>query len=179
MQSPSNPHDDWAGILAPDEHILWQGRPSPKLRLEFRSPIEPLFFTFFTGFSVFWMVMASKAGGFFWVFGLLFFAVGSYNLLFQHFWKAYLRTKMHYSLSNQRAFIATRFLGKQSLKTYPITPHVSIELQDGPFGAVMFASETKRGKRSSYEVPIGFEMIPNAREVYRKIVQIQMAKTGS
>ena len=66
--------DSWEHLLASDEEILWQGSPKAGVRLEWSSPFIPLFFLFFTGFSVFWMIQASKAGGFFWTFGLLFFS---------------------------------------------------------------------------------------------------------
>lgn len=128
--------------------------------------MRPLFFTFFTGFSVFWMLMASQAGGFFWTFGLLFFFVGSYNLVGIHFWKAYLRRHTHYTLTNKRAFIGTSVFGRRSLESFPISPDTPINLIDGALTTVNFASRTKRSKNGSYEVPVGFEYIENGRKVY-------------
>jgi hypothetical protein len=164
----------WQGILDPGEQVLWQGRPAPKLRLEFRSPFEPLFFTFFTGFSVFWMVMASRAGGLFWTFGLLFFFVGSYALFFQHFWKLYVRSRTFYTLTDRRAFIATEAFGKRTLKSYPITPGTVVELSDGEPGSIFFATETiKDSEGDVTHTKIGFELVEDPRSVYARIREIQ------
>jgi hypothetical protein len=164
----------WAGILDPGETIRWQGRPVPKLRLEFRTALEPLFFIFFTGFSVFWMVGASQAGGLFWTFGLLFFFIGSYSLFGQHFWKYYLRLHSHYTLTNRRAFIATEVLGKRRLRSYPIGKDTVIDLVDGSPGSVFFATEiTKDGEGDVTRTPIGFELVEDSRSVYALIREIQ------
>jgi hypothetical protein len=163
----------WGALLREGEQILWQGRPSSRLRLEFRSPFEPLFFLVFTGFSVFWMAGASAAGGVFWMFGLLFFAIGSYQLFGIHFWRAFVRSASHYSLSSQRAFIATEIFGKRRLDSYDITRASPLSLQDGTPGSVFFAERIKRGENSDAVIPIGFEMIADARQVFSMIGRIQ------
>ena len=168
---------DWAGILDQGENILWQGRPLPRLRLEFQTPFEPLFFTFFTGFSVFWMVGASRAGGLFWTFGLLFFVVGSYSLIGQHYWKRYLRAHTFYTLTDRRALIATDVWGRRTLKSYPIAKSTMVELADGAPGSVFFATETQTdsdGDRTHSR--IGFELVEDCRSVYALIRQIQSTR---
>jgi hypothetical protein len=167
---------DWQGLLDHDEGILWQGRPSGTIRLEFRSPFEPIFFTFFTGFSIFWMHGASKAPGHFWMFGLLFFAVGCYNLIGVHFWRAFARSQSHYTLTSKRALIATNILGRRKLTSYPITPGTTLEFVDGKLGSVFFAKEELRGRNGTTTVPIGFELIEDARAVsalFRKMQGMQ------
>lgn len=165
--------DEWAGILAPDEQILWQGAPENRIQLEWSSPFMPLFFVFFTGFSIFWMVMASLAGGFFWTFGLLFFAVGSYNLVGIHFWKAYLRQKTHYTLTTQSAFIAQRAFGKRSLKRYPISTQTEVDFEEGKYANIWFAHEESTGENGTTRIPKGFELIAEGRTVYALIRQLQ------
>ena len=168
---------EWQGLLGADERIVWQGTPSGKLRLEFRSPFEPLFFTFFTGFSIFWMIMASRAPGYFWMFGLLFFFVGSYSLVGVHFWKSYLRTQSHLTLTNRRAFIATTVFGKRKLKSYPITPNTVLEYVDGTLGSIFFAKEELRGEDGTTVIPIGFELIEDARSVFALFRKVQEGQT--
>jgi hypothetical protein len=171
---PSTTARDWEGILDPGESILWQGQPEDRLRLEFGSAFEPLFFTFFTGFSVLWMVAAAQAGGFFWTFGLLFFFIGSYSLAGQHFWKRHKRSRTFYTLTDRRAFIATEVFGKRSLKSYPITRDSVIELSDSKPGSVFFATETSTdsdGNRTQSK--IGFELVEDSRSVYARIREIQ------
>ncbi|MEP4196653.1 MAG: aspartate carbamoyltransferase catalytic subunit [Aliishimia sp.] len=167
--------DEWAGILDADERIVWQGSPAPGLRLEWESPILPLFFTVFTGFSIFWMAIASMAGGFFWMFGLLFFGAGMYNLVGVHFWKAYLRRKTFYTLSNKRAFIATNAGRKRQLASYPIVEATTLELQfSGPKADIYFAKETKKTNNGTYEIAIGFEHIENGQDVYALMREVQV-----
>ncbi len=163
----------WEGILDSGETILWQGKPSGKLRLEFRTPLEVGSHLFFTGFSVFWMVMASKAPGPFWMFGLLFFGIGIYNLLLVHFWKAFERTQSHLTLTNKRAIIATAVMGRRTLKNYPISRATKLELVDAPLGSIFFATKEIKGEGSTTLVPIGFEMIENTRAVFALFRQVQ------
>ncbi len=165
---------EWQGILDPGEVIQWQGRPVDLFRIEFRSPFEPLFFTFFTGFSLFWMWGASRAGGVFWMFGLLFFFIGSYGLVGQHFWKRRERARTFYTLTDRRAFIATEGLRGRSLKSYPIAATTVIELADGQPGSVFFASETvKDSDGDATTTRVGFELVADCRSVYARIREIQ------
>ena len=163
----------WEGLLDPDEHIIWQGRPSPKVQIRFNSLFEVPFFLFFTGFSIFWMAMAAQGGGVFWMFGLLFFGVGAYNLVGQHFWKAYKRRKTFYSLSTKRAFIASEVGGRKSLKSYPITAETQIEMTNTTLGDIWFAHEYVKSNNGSTRSNIGFELLANPKEAYRMIRQIQ------
>ena len=169
----SNVADEWKGLLTPGEEIVWQGRPSSGLRIEFRSPFEPLFFLFFTGFSIFWMVGASAAGGWFWTFGLLFFFVGSYNLIGAHFWKAYVRSRTHYTLTNKRAFIATDVLGHRNLSNYPISAHTTLSFKEGKLASIYFAEKTSGIGDQRQTFKVGFEQIKDARDVYALMLSAQ------
>jgi len=44
-----------------------------------------------------------------------------------------------------------------------------------PDPRVTFASTTRRGKSGTYLVPVGFERIADARDVFHKMVDIQRA----
>jgi len=172
---------EWQGILDEDEVILWQGRPEHRVKFEFRSAFEPLFFTFFTGFSIFWMAMASLAGGFFWMFGLIFFVVGSYNLIGQHFWKAHLRRATFYTITDRRAFIATNpAFGKRTLDSYPITPDTNLRIQDEKgLTSIFFSRETVQTGRSAQMQEIGFELLADGRDVYSKMRQLQKQQVAA
>lgn len=166
--------DGWEGLLASDEVVLWQGTPEGRVRAEWSSPFQPFFFLFFTGFSVFWMTMASKAGGFFWTFGLLFFGVGVFNLIGIHFWKAYVRRHLQYTLTNRRAFIGNSTFGKRKLDSYPITGDTSLSFEDGQgVGDVYFAEKFRRTKNGTTVTRIGFEQITDARTVMGMMQYIQ------
>ena len=170
----SRMHDPWKNLLATNEEILWQGTPKSRVRFEWASPLLPFFFMFFTGFSVFWMVMASSAGGIFWTFGLLFFFAGMYNLVGIHFWKAFVRSRQHYTLTNQRAMIGTDMFGRKTLHSYPITKTTEIGFEEiGRTGNIYFAKEESRGKNGAAVTKVGFEQIESPREVLSKMRQVQ------
>lgn len=165
---------EWDGLLDPDERIIWQGAPVPRLKLEWENSFQPLFFLFFTGFSVFWMVMASAGGGIFWTFGLLIFAVGIYNLVLIHFWKRYVRQHTFYTLTNKRAFIgsALPFKGR-TLDSYPMGQDRTISYIDADLPGIHFASRIKSTRNGMTAIPIGFENIADGREVYGLIRRVQ------
>ncbi|MCG3269358.1 aspartate carbamoyltransferase catalytic subunit [Yoonia sp. I 8.24] len=164
----------WDGILDTDEEILWQGRPNPGFAFRPSMIFTTLFGLAFAAFALFWMVMAASAGGYFWMFGLLHFAVGVGIIAGAVFFPSFKRRRTWYTLTNRRAFIATELpmLGKK-LKSYPVTPDTPIEFRDDPIPSVMLASETKRGKNSTYTVPIGFELIHDARKVLTLLRSVQ------
>ncbi|MGC1494791.1 MAG: aspartate carbamoyltransferase catalytic subunit [Sulfitobacter sp.] len=168
--------DPWDGLLDPDEVVVWQGKPSPGVKIEWASPFTPFFFTFFTGFSIFWMVMASYAPGPFWMFGLLFFGVGAYNLVGIHFWKAYLRRNQYYTLTNKRAFIGAQKFGKRSLESHPITAETRLKFEDGDLSSIWFAEKSVRNKNGTTINDIGFEMLPHGRNVFTKFREVQNAQ---
>jgi len=164
----------WAAILDPDETIQWQGRPDARVTWKLAYIATFLFGLAFAGFALFWMVMASQAGGGFWMFGLIHFSAGLGIAIGPPFWSAFSRRHTWYTLSNRRAFIATDkpFIGRR-LKSYPITDETSIDYEPGPLATLHFAQETRRTKNGSRQVPIGFERISDGDEVYRQVREIQ------
>lgn len=168
-----NGNDPWAGILDHDETILWQGQPAPGVRNEWDSPFQPFFFLFFTGFSIFWMLMASAAGGFFWTFGLLFFGVGLYNFVGVHFWKARLRRNTFYTLTNKRALIGTSRRGRRQLDSYPITAQSQLQFVDGKFDDIWFEETQGYSNKRPTRLKVGFERLKDGRDVYAKLREIQ------
>lgn len=168
------PSYGWDGLLDPGEKILWQGQPDSGIRLRVGDYIMIVFGLFFGGFALFWMVLASAAGGGFWAFGLLHFAVGAGITLWPIFGRPYVRHRTWYTLTNKRAFIASKtpFQGK-TLNSYPITAGTSLTLEQGPPGSIFFATERRRVKNGTREVRVGFEHIENARDVFGKFRTIQ------
>lgn len=166
--------ESWDGILDTDETIIWQGRPDGSFAVTPGMISSGVFGLFFTGFAVFWMLMAAQAGGFFWTFGLIHFSVGLALLGGTVLGPSFMRRRTWYTLTNQRAFIAkTRPLVGRSLKSYPITPDTVIELQDGAPSSIMFATQRKRRGKTYRMVPVGFERIDDARHVLQLLRNIQ------
>ncbi len=173
---------EWDGILDADEDILWQGPSDGGITFSAdQGPMGILMGLFFMGFSLFWMSSAMQAGGSLWMFGLLFFAVGFYNAIGCHFWKAYLRSNTFYTLTTKRAFIAQNVpLKGKSLKSYPITETTVLEYDGAEPATINFASEErKRSKGSRYTVDIGFERIRDGRKVMALMRSIQTGNDGA
>ncbi len=164
----------WQDILDPGEQIIWQGRPDGAVVLRAKNIMLLVFGLIFAGFALFWMVLAANAGGWFWMFGLIHFSVGVGIIWSAVYWSAYRRRRSWYTLTDRRAFIATDLpIRGKRLKSWPITPETSLELVEGPPATVNFATEVKRGEHSTYQVAVGFERIPDGKEVYRMLRDVQ------
>lgn len=162
-----NRNDGWEGLLDEGEEILWQGRPDPAWAFSQKMFFMVPFSLFFTGFAMFWMVMAMQAGGFFWMFGLLHFGVGFAMLCSTLFGGAFMRRYTWYTLTDRRALIASDLpIRGRKLDSWPIDAGTRFSLTDTTPGTVIFAHKTKRGQNGTYEVPVGFERIHDAREVF-------------
>ncbi|OWU85446.1 aspartate carbamoyltransferase catalytic subunit [Oceanicola sp. 22II-s10i] len=167
--------DGWEGILDPDEVILWQGRPDATVRVGGAQIFGMIFGLFFAGFAAVWMMLASTAGGYFWMFGLLHFFVGlsvAFGSIVGPPWR---RRHTWYTLTDRRAFIATDMpLWGRKLKAYPIDTHTPLSIdEDGDLATVNFAHEYRQNKNGSRRVDIGFERIPDGRVVLAKMREIQ------
>lgn len=170
--------DAWAGILDRDERIIWQGRPDGAI--VFRAPqlVGLIFGAAFAGFALIWMIVAAQAGGYFWMFGLLHFAVGIAVGIGGLFLDRLRRRRSVYSLSNKRAFIASDMpLMGRRLKSFPITAETVLETDGNDPATIYFASETRRhhtrrGSRTS-TMPIGFVRIDDGANVYALLRKIQ------
>jgi len=164
----------WEDILDKGEKILWQGRPDGTVRWKARNFITLIFGIFFAGFALFWMTMAASAGGGFWMFGLIHFTVGIAIGVGPPFFNAYKRRHSWYTLTGNRAIIATDMpMRGRKLKSYPITNETIISYDSGTPATLNFAKEIKRGKNGSYTIDIGFEQIDDGAEVYRLMREIQ------
>lgn len=166
----------WEGIIQPGEAILWRGRPVARVNL-LRLGLEIGSGVLFTGFFLFWMVMAAQGGGIFWMFGLIFFFTGLGMLA-----KTVLNERMRlrdtfFTLSNRAAYIARHhWLSGRQLETYRITAALRITLNgDASQGDVIFASRTVRSKNGSHEVPVGFLDIEDAPAVFALMTQARDA----
>ncbi|MFT7593282.1 MAG: hypothetical protein ACI8R4_000595, partial [Paracoccaceae bacterium] len=102
---------------------------------------------------------------------------GFFNAIGVHVWKSYRRTKTHYTLTDKHAFIATDLFDKKRLRSYPIDAQSNLEFVDTTPPSILFASETKRRKKGSTSVPVGFEFITDARDVMELIRTMQRGQT--
>lgn len=164
----------WEGILDAGEDIRWQGRPDAAVDWKLSSIPAVLFGLAFSGFALFWMVMAASAGGAMWMFGLIHFTAGLSIGIGPVYWSAYRRRNTWYTLTGKRAIIATNLpMRGRTLKSYPITKDTMLGIDTNDPASITFATERRSGKNGSYEVKIGFERIADAQQVYGMIRDIQ------
>jgi hypothetical protein len=175
----SAPADSWQGILAPDETILWQGQPHSTIKWSgLLSPVSA-FGVIFTGFSLFWMIMAfSMTSGsgipvlslLFPLFGLPFFLVGLWLVAGRLVMDAWLRGHTWYTLTNQTAFVARNALGKKTLESWPIADMDRIVWEDGNPGSVIFhmkhGTMPVSGRNGTRIRFLGFHQIDDSQHVY-------------
>ena len=167
-------NDGWDGILDPGEAILWQGRPDGAFTVGWGAGVPVLFGLVFAGFALFWMVMAAQTGGFFWMFGLIHFAVGLSIALGPLLWPTWRRRHTWYTLTSKRAFIATDipFRGKR-LDSYPITADTVLSFLDDTPATIHFAETLTQTQKGVTRRKIGFERIADGRKVLGLMRQAQ------
>jgi len=168
----------WDQFLDPGERLLWEGRPDTALTIGPANISLALFGMVFAGFALFWMIIASQAGGGFWAFGLIHFSVGLVIIFSALFFGPFKRARTWYALSTSRAFIATDLpIVGRKLKSYPITSESMLETNGSDPATIHFATETRRrsGKnsRGTYQTPVGFERITDGETVYKLLRSVQ------
>ncbi|MDF1856515.1 aspartate carbamoyltransferase catalytic subunit [Pseudooceanicola sp.] len=169
--------DGWDGILDPGEVIQWQGRPDPAVKFQLSHIVTVVFGLLFSGFALFWMITAARSGDLFWMFGLIHFSVGLSILIGPIYGPSWRRRHTWYTLTDRRAFIATDipFRGRK-LTAYPIAGDTVISIEEADdFSTVHFAHEMKSRKNGSTRHDIGFERIPDGRDVYARLRAIRAA----
>jgi hypothetical protein len=171
--------------LAPNERLLWSGRPETGLRLRPADALMIPFSLLWGGFAFFWEYgvvhissTARKAVGppgvFMVVWGIPFVLVGLYLLIGRFFADAYLRARTRYAVTDQRVLIVTNLWNRQvksiSLRTLS---EVSLrERADGSgsitFGpAPPFSSFAQSGWPGSRQKGSpAFEFVQDVRSVY-------------
>ena len=178
--------EGWGPYLDRGERILWEGAPVRGIRVRGADIGKSLFGLFFFSFAVFWVYMASSMsrggpgpagfGLIFPLFGLPFVAVGAYLLFGQYFWKAYVRSRTRYALTDKRAIVATNALGRK-LKSYPIGEGTRLEYEPGQEATIWFAEEERRGQKGRrYTVKHGFEYVEDGDELYRLMRRVQQGE---
>lgn len=167
----------WEGILAPEETVLWQGRPDSRIRFAPGNLKEIIPGVIFTGFSLIWMIMAAQGGGFFWMFGLIFLLIGLRQLTNGNLLDARRRKYTWYTLTNQRAFVATDLPGQsRKLTSYPLNAASLLELEDTDPPTIWFTQGVERdwtNWTASHEPRAGFRYVPEARHVLGLMRDIQ------
>lgn len=188
---PPRMGDDWAEVLAPDERLLWQGRPDGGFHIRFRH----------LGVSAVGLVVVALALALGWqgaaglragaplggpvaatAAGAL--AFGLALALGPHIADMIRRRHMAYALTDRRALIETRLAGR-ALVAYPITAQSPLWLAATRPPSAYFAilrrrvrpmERMRRTVRAVTPVHVGFELVPEAARLHAMMRDIQEAQ---
>ncbi len=169
-----------------DESLLWTGK--PKAGIVFRS--EDIFLIPFSivwcGFAISWLVIAAQADVFFALFGVpfvivgLIFACGRFIIDPKH------RENTTYGITENRILIKSGVFSI-NIKSLNIRTLSDIELSEKPNGTGTISIGPKNpfmfwGSGISWwpgmKMNPQLQLIPNARKVYNKIIEIQNQRTN-
>ncbi len=171
--------DQWRGILARDERILWQGAPqndNPYSNLT----LNNLLFGVAAVLVVLTVTLLEMAktnslpGALFvLLIGLLVAGVAATWTIGRPLFGAYKVCHSFYTLTTRRAYTGWLLLGYRRLQSWDIYSHTKLELDPGPPGSVYFAEKIYHSKYSSRVEKIGFLNIPDAAVVYELCLKVQ------
>lgn len=169
--------DAWRGLLGAGEEILWQGRPSGRLYANAARIFETVLGLFIVAFALLWIAVARQAGGMFWMLGPIILGIGLYRALYPIFVATLIRRYTFYTLTSQRAYIATDLpVTGRDLQSWKITPQSELELiqhRNGLGTISFFRKPARRNSYMSWDRPTGFELIEKAGMVFALMLQIQ------
>jgi hypothetical protein len=174
--SDANEDGSWDGILQPGETMEWQGAPVQSLRWELNTP-QALSFVVFgaSGVAFFGMIYSKRSESIGNVM-LVWLAWLAILTVVYHAWSFWNRRRTFYSLTNKRAFIATRHFGVLRLKAFQIAETSVLRLVDTDPGHVFIAREwvTVRNRTTGYnerkQVDVGFMNIREPKKIFEMLV---------
>lgn len=180
-ENPARIEPGWEGILDPGERVLWQGRPDGELRADLSDLRRTVFGAVFALAGLAWTVAVLRQGvpnGLMALVmplaGLAFAALGL-NLATGGIPFGVLRRRAtSYTLTDRRAIVATEWLGRRRMQSFPLGPDTHATLDDGPPPAIWFARRFVTVDEGSVRTRQGFtHMGADARQVYDLIRRIQ------
>ena len=133
--------------LIPGEFILWKGRPEKGRLLTGADLIMIPFSIFWLGFALFWEFGAIESGiPFMMLWGLPFIGIGIYLLFGQWIYRAYLRTRTFYVITNKKLIL--KRARKLTMYTAKDLPPATLDIHPNGNGTITFAENTyyRRGR---------------------------------
>ena len=184
--------------LESGERLLWEGQPKQGVRLQAADAFMIPFSFMWGGFAIFWELAALGLFGFgphakgsshdpmmvrliFPLWGIPFVVIGLYIMFGRFFYDAEMRKRTWYAITDQRVLILKNLFSRNVVSfEYRNLPGLNLtERRDGS-GDILFGSAPPFAAFSGagwpgtrkYAAP-GFYLVPDAREVYSRIRQVQ------
>jgi hypothetical protein len=172
--------------LVGGERVLWTGRPDPKRRLTKTDLFAVPFTLMWGGFAIFWetSVIASGAPLLFWLWGVPFVAVGLYLIAGRFVYRAWLRRRTLYAVTDRRVLkVVSRRSGDSVQALFlDAIPAVNRELRPDGSGTVLFGTASVQARASALlpaavvkveGIPLAFEDVPNAAYVAELVAELR------
>lgn len=143
-------HNDYIFVtayLTPGENLVWKGRPE-KGNLFLPSDIFiSLFGLFFLGFSLYWEYSVLQSGNTFMIFwGLPFIAIGAFLTFGRFLYKAYMRDKTFYAVTNKKLIIRS---GRRTMIYHgKDLPPMTIHIHADGNGTIVFTETVVRSRNT-------------------------------
>jgi hypothetical protein len=172
--------------LVGGERVLWTGRPDPTKRLTKTDLFAVPFSVLWGGFAIFWetSVIASGAPLFFALWGIPFVAVGLYMIAGRFVYRAWLRRRTLYAVTDRRIIKLVRRRSGDTVEAVFLdaVPAVNRELRPDGSGSVMFGSASVQARANALlpvavakveGIPLAFEDIPDAAHVAELVTELR------
>tara|TARA_R110002124_G_scaffold280797_1_gene454465 strand:+ start:564 stop:1130 length:567 start_codon:yes stop_codon:yes gene_type:complete len=145
--------DIFSDRLLKGERILWAGKPAAGILFTSRDIFTVPFSLLWCGFAIFWTFMASAGGkspAFFPLFGLLFVAIGLFFVFGRFFADAWIRSRTHYAVTDQRVLILRSIVSKNfSALNLSQLQQVNLNETSGGRGSVRLGPQISMFSRNS------------------------------
>jgi len=167
-----------------DENLLWTGKPKSGIVFRTADIFMIPFSILWCGFAIFWLVLASRGAGIFALFGIPFVLMGLVFVFGRFIIDAKQRANTVYGITENRILIKSGIFSK-SIKSLNIRTLTEVELSEKGDGCGTISIGAKNsfmiwGSGMTWwpgmKMNPQLEMIPNARKVYKKIIEIQNKK---
>ncbi len=179
-----NPQSALREHLDRGESLLWAGKPKSGIVFRTSDVYMIPFSIFWCGFAIFWVVMASKGGGLFALFGVPFVIIGLILVFGRFFIDAKQRQNTVYGITENRILIKSGVFSK-TIQSLNIKTLSDIELSEKGDGSGTISIGPKNpyammGNGMNWwpgvKVNPQLDLLPNARKVYKQIIEIQNRK---
>jgi hypothetical protein len=173
-----NEEGSWDGILKPGEVMRWQGSPVQSVHWELKTR-ESIGFVLLGASGIALLGASRQPEGLTYAkFVLIWLAWVAILTVAYHAYSFWNRRRTFYSVTNRRAFIATRHFGVYNLKAYQTAETSVLRLVDTNPGSVYIARERVR-EWDSYlrqyvdrHIDVGFMNIREPRKVYDLLIAL-------
>jgi hypothetical protein len=177
--------------LVAGEKVLWVGRPDPAKRFSKSDRFAIPFSLMWGGFAIFWeaTAIAGGAGPFFALWGIPFVAIGVYIMVGRFFYRARLKRRTWFAVTNKRALKLERRKNGDAVEALFLDtiPAVNRDVGKDGSGSVLFGSAGRWQSDlansgmpafflTNVQLPLTFYDIPDAAHVAELVTQLRQAQ---